>query len=334
MHYGSLTSCYATGLVTGTSRVGGLIGTNFSHHSSTNCFWDIQTSGTSDGVGYILPGPNSIAGVTGKTTTEMKTLATFTSAGWDFVGETANGTENIWTICQGVHYPTFTWENHPPTADAGPDQTVYAWIDGIAEITLDGTGSNDPDCNELTYFWAWTIDGNDYQANGVNPTIELPVGVHTLQLMVNNGLADSLPDDVNIMVVAPLEGRLNIVPSTINRRSNQPHILAVIEIDDIAKSGINADELLTLYPGEIKAMRQWLFTSKDRHGRTQTTIFAFFDKDSLMAAVPQNGDKEIKVVGKLKPVLNLPVVSLSNQSNGSWQCFYGCDTVRIIGPKW
>jgi len=306
-----LISCYATGLVTGTSRVGGLVGTDFFHHSSTNCFWDIQTSGTSDGVGYIFPGPNSVAG---KTTAEMMMLSTFTSAGWDFVGETANGTEDIWTICQGVHYPTFAWQNHPPTADAGPEQTVYAWIDGIAEVTLDGAGSNDPDCNELTYFWGWTIDGNDYEANGVNPTIELPIGVHTIQLVVNDGYADSAPDDVNVTVIAPLEGRLNIVPSTINRRSNQSHILAVIEIDNIAKSGINADELLTLYPGEIKAMKQWLFTSKDRHGKPQTTIFAFFDKDTLMAAVPTNGDKELKVAGKLK----------------SGQYFYGRDTVRII----
>jgi len=208
--------------------------------------------------------------------------------------------------------------NHEPVANAGPDQTAYAWIDGKAKVILDGSDSNDADDDTLTYKWTWTIDSSNYEANGVSPTIELPVSVHTIQLMVNDGLVDSAPDDVNITVVAPLEGNLKITPQTINRKSNQPHILAFIELDGIAKSAINAAELLTLYPGGIKATRQWLFTSKDRHGKPQTTIFAFFDKDALMTAVPTNGDKELKVAGKLK----------------SGQYFYGCDTVKIISLKW
>jgi len=40
----------------------------------------------------------------------MKTLATFTDAGWDFIGETANGTEDIWAICEGTNYPRFVYQ--------------------------------------------------------------------------------------------------------------------------------------------------------------------------------------------------------------------------------
>jgi len=29
---------------------------------------------------------------------------------WDFVGETANGTEDIWWILEGQDYPRFWWE--------------------------------------------------------------------------------------------------------------------------------------------------------------------------------------------------------------------------------
>jgi len=39
----------------------------------------------------------------------MKTKATFTSAGWDFTGETANGTLDIWKINQG-DYPRLNWQ--------------------------------------------------------------------------------------------------------------------------------------------------------------------------------------------------------------------------------
>lgn len=104
----SITDCYATGAVTGISYVGGLVGSDsFSYVTncyaagkvtgsggglvgsggySENCFWDIDATGkTTSGSG------------TGKTTAEMKTLSTFTSAGWDFV--------DTWGIGENQTYP-------------------------------------------------------------------------------------------------------------------------------------------------------------------------------------------------------------------------------------
>ena len=62
-------------------------------------FWDTETSGqtTSDGG-------------TGKITAEMQTTSTFLDAGWDFMDETANGTEDIWWIIEGQDYPRLWWE--------------------------------------------------------------------------------------------------------------------------------------------------------------------------------------------------------------------------------
>ena len=107
---GVLTGCYATGSVTGDANyIGGLVG--YVYHSSINgCFWDTQTSGTSDGVGNVNPDPN---GAMGRTTAEMMTLSTFTDANglWDFLGEAANGTDDYWRMCvDGVDYPRLTWE--------------------------------------------------------------------------------------------------------------------------------------------------------------------------------------------------------------------------------
>ena len=92
-----------------------------------------------------------------------------------------------------------------PIADAGPNQVAYASIDGFAEVVLDGNDSYDPDGDELTYFWNWTIDGNSYDANGVNPIIELPIGQHIIELIVNNGYVDSEPNEVVITVLGPVE---------------------------------------------------------------------------------------------------------------------------------
>jgi hypothetical protein len=46
----------------------------------------------------------------GKTTAEMQTASTCLAASWDFVGESQNGTEDIWAICDGVDYPHLAWE--------------------------------------------------------------------------------------------------------------------------------------------------------------------------------------------------------------------------------
>jgi len=69
----------------------------------TGCFWDIQTSGQAARAGGIAEG-------TGKTTAEMQTAKTFLDAGWDFVGETANGTDDIRKIAEGKDYPRLWWE--------------------------------------------------------------------------------------------------------------------------------------------------------------------------------------------------------------------------------
>jgi hypothetical protein len=90
---------YSTGTVSADANAGGLVGENRGDGDVRASFWDTVTSGldVSDGG-------------TGKTTAEMQTAATFLEAAWDFVGETANGTEDIWWIDEGQDYPRLWWE--------------------------------------------------------------------------------------------------------------------------------------------------------------------------------------------------------------------------------
>ena len=95
---GNITNCYAVGTVNGQEVVGGLVADNFG--TVTNSFWDVNTTGQS-----------SSAGGEGKTTEEMYQKSTFTSAGWDFLGETVNGSQDIWRMCvDGVSYPLLSWQ--------------------------------------------------------------------------------------------------------------------------------------------------------------------------------------------------------------------------------
>ncbi len=90
-------------------------------------------------------------------------------------------------------------ENQPPTADAGPSQTISADGDCWGQAALDGTGSTDPEDDELTYTWTWEDGG--VGAAGPDATIDLPVGEHEISLVVNDGELDSDPEWVVITVV-------------------------------------------------------------------------------------------------------------------------------------
>ncbi|MDH4240175.1 MAG: hypothetical protein OEW48_11485 [Phycisphaerae bacterium] len=92
-----ITNSYSNGSVQGAENVGGLVGEN-PEGEATNSFWDVETSGQTIS-----------AGGTGKTTAEMQMQVTFTDAGWDFVGETVKGIEDIWFIPQ-QDYPHLWWE--------------------------------------------------------------------------------------------------------------------------------------------------------------------------------------------------------------------------------
>ena len=94
---GTISNSYSRGKVEGIQS-GGLVSRNSG--PVTNSFWDVNSSGE----------PNSAAGI-GLTTVEMQTMSTLTNAGWDFVGETNNGTDFVWRMCQDlVDYPRLAWE--------------------------------------------------------------------------------------------------------------------------------------------------------------------------------------------------------------------------------
>jgi len=102
---GTITNCYSTSSVDGVSIVGGLVGySNLGVYGSS--FWDNTVNPLLTGIGNTTD-PN----VMGQSTTNMQTESTFTNAGWDFLGENLNGTEDIWRLCEDfVNYPRLAWE--------------------------------------------------------------------------------------------------------------------------------------------------------------------------------------------------------------------------------
>jgi len=88
--------------------------------------------------------------------------------------------------------------NLAPVADAGADQIVEQTSPAGAEVTLDGSGSYDPDLGPmpLTYSWSWAGG----VASGISPTVLLPPGTTEVTLTVSDGELNDT-DTVEVTVV-------------------------------------------------------------------------------------------------------------------------------------
>lgn len=95
--------------------------------------------------------------------------------------------------------------NRAPTAAAGADQTV----DEFDAVTLDGSASNDPDGDSLTYSWTQTAGTTVTLSDRTvaMPTFDAPdvtapntPDTLTFELTVNDGTANSLANTVDITV--------------------------------------------------------------------------------------------------------------------------------------
>ncbi len=142
--------------MTGTRDVGGLVGYNY-HGTFTACFWDTETSGL-----------RSSAAGEGRTTAQMQDINTFLDAGWDFVGERINGTNDIWKMtCEGMSYPKLSWWQ-PVLGD-------YFCPDGVDAIDL----------AHLTEYWLAESDESDrVDLNG-----DAVINFHDFAIFADNWLA-------------------------------------------------------------------------------------------------------------------------------------------------
>jgi len=155
---GTVSNCYAGGKVSGAeTNVGGLLGREYSPPSidfNAN-FWNYDLNPSYSGIGNASD-PNVI----GKTTVQMRTMSTFTDAGWDFVDEVVNGPNDIWDICEGTNYPKLAWQI--PAADfVCPDGVNSADYSFFAGHWLNNDCGTSDNCDNTDLDLSGSIDIND-----------------------------------------------------------------------------------------------------------------------------------------------------------------------------
>lgn len=129
----------------------------------------------------------------------LSNSAIFWASQWDF--------EEVWYMAD---VPRLQWLNVPPVAIArGPADTLRpsSLLGDSAEVVLDGTDSSDPQGDTLTYQWTCfeVVDGVRQTPGTLLGTkaiqvAYLPVGAYEIELVVSDGLEQSAPAVVLVIV--------------------------------------------------------------------------------------------------------------------------------------
>jgi len=138
---------------TNPEKIGGFAGIDDFAASYQGCFWDTTLNPDVNDVSDA-----NVADVNGVSTTVLKTKSTFTDAGWDFVGETENGTNDIWTIREDVNYPELVWPLVQFVDFDGIDFLDYGIF---ADHWLLTDCNETADCNSADLDFSGTVDTND-----------------------------------------------------------------------------------------------------------------------------------------------------------------------------
>ncbi len=189
LNYGNITKSYNIGTVKGNEVVGGLVGYNDDRGNIIACFWDIESSGLPNMCGSHSIRATCCDDSFGKTTLEMQVASTFLEAGWDFVDETDNGTEDIWWILEGQDYPRLWWEpslglidDVTPDIDLVisnpiPDERFVRGEDISFSVIMSG----EPDLDGLQL--EWTSDKDGVLGTGLELKLDnLSTGSHVIEV--------------------------------------------------------------------------------------------------------------------------------------------------------
>jgi len=209
--------------------------------------------------------------------------------------------------------------NTAPVSNAGPDQAVAT----TDVVTLNSSGSTDVDGDQLTYSWVFTAMPTGSMAILSDATSAMPTftvdiaGTYALELVVNDGLENSMADAVSIVAT-----NANVAPVA-NAGMDQAVVTNVdtVTLDGSGSADADGDNLTF----------SWTFTAKPAGSTVSLsdpkvvnpTFIADIDGDYVAQLIVNDGKvdskpKTVKIIAtaKAKPPVNIaPVAKAGNDQN-------------------
>jgi outer membrane autotransporter protein len=165
-----------------------------------------------------------------------------------------------------------------PTADAGPDQQLTdSDNSGSEAVTLDGSGSTDPDGSIVSYVW---FEQGSQIATGATPTVTLSVGEHTLTLRVADNANLIGEDQVVISVAAAQNAPLADAGQDQTLTDSNADGSELVTLDATASS--DADGTIVSY--------QWLENGTEIASGATATVTLPVGSHTLTLRVTDNDD--------------------------------------------
>ena len=242
------------------------------------------------------------------------------------IGPTGIGFDEtgILFVSDGLHLWRIAPSNRPPTAAAGSDQTVECTGPNGTPVTLDGTGSTDPNDDALTFTWT----GGNGPIQGPTPTPILTLGTYEFTLSVDDGNGGADTDTVLVTVQDTTPPDLTLSTTSIEVSPTTP---TGTPVDVEAASGVVADDLCDPNPSlthdapdkfPIGVTTDVTFTATDASGSTSTAVFSvtvltLAEATQAIIDLVQSYGLPPKVARGLRDKLDdvLVVLSDSNQRN-------------------
>ena len=260
-----------------------------------------------------------------------------------------------------IHKDEFCWPqnllgaNQPPIVNAGVDQTVTAG----AQVTLNGSGSSDPNGSALSYQWR-QVSGPSVQltnANTATPSFTAPANLAqgvllSFELVVANSQFSSLPDATNV-VVQTTSGYGNIAPlaavtaSSQNTQTGQTAAKAVDGVisgypNDYTKEwatiGQGAGAWLKLaWSGNYVVNKVVLYDRPNLNDQILSATLTFNDGSTVQVGPLNNGGAAVEIDFAAKTIsqmtMTVNTVSGSTQNVGLAEIqVYGSPAGGVLPP--
>ena len=206
--------------------------------------------------------------------------------------------------------------NTAPVSNAGPDQAVAT----TDVVTLNSSGSTDVDGDQLTYSWVFTAMPTGSMAILSDATSAMPTftvdiaGTYALELVVNDGLENSMADAVSIVAT-----NANVAPVA-NAGMDQAVATKVGTVTLDGSGSVDADGDNLTYSWVFKSKPVGSVASLSNAKVAKPSFIADIDGDYVAELIVNDGlvdssPKTVKITAATKVVPPVNIAPVSNAGN-------------------